>query len=265
MNNQSPQDIDTPKIAMRDVHKAFGPKVVLDGLDLNVARGESVVVIGGSGTGKSVMLKCVLGLLRPEQGSIKVDGEEVVGMRGKNRERVLDKFGMLFQGAALFDSLKVWENVAFGLIQGRGMSRDDAKGVALKKMAQVGLGEEVGELGPAELSGGMQKRVGLARAIATEPEIIFFDEPTTGLDPIMGDVINDLIVDCVKELGATTLSITHDLASARKIADRIAMIYKGKIIWAGPTEDVDQSGNAHVDQFIHGRAEGPIQMEVLRP
>jgi phospholipid/cholesterol/gamma-HCH transport system ATP-binding protein len=254
-----------PKISMHGVHKAFGPKVVLDGLSLDVGRGESVVVIGGSGTGKSVMLKCVLGLLHPDKGSIKVDGEEVVGMGGKDRDRVLEKFGMLFQSAALFDSLKVWENVAFGLIQGRGMARDEAKGVALTKMAQVGLGEEVGELSPAELSGGMQKRVGLARAIATEPEIIFFDEPTTGLDPIMGDVINDLIVDCVKELGATTLSITHDMASARKIADRIAMIYKGQIIWAGPTDQVEDSGNAHVDQFIHGRADGPIQMEVLRP
>jgi phospholipid/cholesterol/gamma-HCH transport system ATP-binding protein len=258
-------DSATPKIDITDVHKSFGPKVVLDGMNLTVGQGESVVVIGGSGTGKSVMLKCVLGLLKPESGSIKVDGEEVVGMSGSDRDRVLNKFGMLFQGAALFDSLKVWENVAFGLIQGQNMAREEARDVALAKMAQVGLGAEVGELSPAELSGGMQKRVGLARAIATEPEIIFFDEPTTGLDPIMGDVINDLIVQCVQELGATALSITHDMASARKIADRIAMIYKGQIIWAGPVDDVDQSGNAHVDQFIHGRAEGPIQMEVLRP
>ena len=256
---------DTPKISISNVHKSFGPKIVLDGLDLTVGKGESVVVIGGSGTGKSVMLKCVLGLLKPERGSIKVDGEEVVGMRGTDRERVLHKFGMLFQGSALFDSLKVWENVAFGLIQGQNMDRDQAKEVALEKMAQVGLGAEVGELGPAELSGGMQKRVGLARAIATEPEIIFFDEPTTGLDPIMGDVINDLIVKCVRELGATALSITHDMASVRKIADRIAMIYHGKIIWTGSVDEVDDSGNAHVDQFIHGRADGPIEMEVLRP
>jgi len=260
MNENTP-----PKISLQNVHKAFGPKVVLDGLDLEVGRGESVVVIGGSGTGKSVMLKCVLGLLKADSGSIKVDGEEITGMRGTERDRVLNKFGMLFQGAALFDSLKVWENVAFGLIQGQHMPREQARDVALEKMAQVGLGPEVGELSPAELSGGMQKRVGLARAIATEPEIIFFDEPTTGLDPIMGDVINDLIVDCVQELGATALSITHDMASARKIADRIAMIYKGQIIWAGPVDQIDDSGNAHVDQFIHGRAEGPIQMEVLRP
>jgi phospholipid/cholesterol/gamma-HCH transport system ATP-binding protein len=254
-----------PKISLNNVHKAFGPKAVLDGLDLDVGVGESVVVIGGSGTGKSVMLKCILGLLKPEQGSIKVDGEEVTTMGARDRERVLRKFGMLFQGSALFDSLRVWENVAFGLIQGRNMARPEAKHIALDKLAQVGMGAEVGELSPAELSGGMQKRVALARAIATEPEIIFFDEPTTGLDPIMGDVINDLIVKCVQEVGATALSITHDLASARKIADRIAMIHKGRIIWAGPVAEVDDSGNEYVDQFIHGRAEGPIEMEVLRP
>jgi len=254
-----------PKIALKGVHKRFGPKVVLDGLDLEVGAGESVVVIGGSGTGKSVMLKCILGLLRPERGSIKVDGEEVVGMRGSERERVLRKFGMLFQGSALFDSLRVWENVAFGLIQGRGMARAAAKQIALAKLAEVGLGPEVGELSPAELSGGMQKRVALARAIAADPEIIFFDEPTTGLDPIMGDVINELIIATVKRRGTTTLSITHDMASARKIADRIAMIHKGRIVWVGPARDIDRADNAFVDQFIHGRAEGPIQMEVLRP
>ncbi len=253
-----------PKIALRDVHKAFGSKVVLDGLDLDVGVGESVVVIGGSGTGKSVMLKCILGLLEPDRGSIKIDDEEAVGMRGAGRERLLRKFGMLFQGSALFDSLKVWENVAFVLLQGHKMARDQAREVAVKKLAQVGLGPEVGELWPAELSGGMQKRVGLARAIAAEPEIIFFDEPTTGLDPIMGDVINELIVKCVKDLGASTLSITHDMASARKIADRIAMLYRGRIVWVGPVEEIDNSGNPYVDQFIHGRAEGPIQMEVLK-
>ena len=254
-----------PKLNLRDVHKSFGSKVVLDGLDLDVGVGESVVVIGGSGTGKSVMVKCVLGLLKPEKGSIKVDREEITTMGSRERERVLRKFGMLFQGSALFDSMAVWENVAFGLIEGRNMERAQAKEIALEKLAQVGLGPEVGALGPAELSGGMRKRVALARAIATEPEIIFFDEPTTGLDPIMGDIINDLIVKCVRELGATTLSITHDMASARKIADRIAMIHKGKIIWDGAVSDIDHSGNEFVDQFIHGRAEGPIEMEVLRP
>jgi phospholipid/cholesterol/gamma-HCH transport system ATP-binding protein len=255
----------SPKIAVAGVHKRFGKKVVLDGVDLEVARGQSLVIIGGSGTGKSVLLKCILGLIRPDSGSIKVDGTETVGMSASDREQVMRKFGMLFQGSALFDSLKVWENVAFGLIQGRKMERAKARDIAIEKLAQVGLGPEVGELSPAELSGGMQKRVALARAIATEPEIIFFDEPTTGLDPITADVINDLIVACVKRLGATTLSITHDMASARKIADRIAMIYKGRIIWQGPVADIDRSGNDYVDQFIHGRAEGPIKMDVLKP
>ena len=252
----------TPMIQLTDVHKSFGPKVVLDGVDLSIARGESVVVIGGSGTGKSVMLKSILGILRPEKGSIKVDGEEVIGMRSKDRDRLMLKFGMLFQGAALFDSLRVWENVAFGLIQGRGMDRAKAKDIAIEKLAQVGLAASAGELFPSELSGGMQKRVALARAIAASPDIIFFDEPTTGLDPIMADVINDLIVKCTKELGATALSITHDMASARKIADRIAMLYKGRLIWVGPAKDIDQSGNEFVDQFIHGRAQGPITMEL---
>ncbi len=253
---------DQPKIELRNVHKSFGEKEVLTGLDLDVGVGESVVVIGGSGTGKSVTLKCILGLMTADRGSIKVDGEEVVGMSARDRDRVMHKFGMLFQGSALFDSLKVWENVAFGPIRGQGMDRHQAKEVALAKMAAVGLGPDVGELLPGELSGGMQKRVGLARAIATEPEIIFFDEPTTGLDPIMADVINELISKIVREMGATALSITHDIASARKIADRIAMLYRGKIIWAGPVSEIDNSGNDHVDQFINGRAEGPIKMEV---
>jgi phospholipid/cholesterol/gamma-HCH transport system ATP-binding protein len=252
----------TAKVELRGVKKRFGPKVVLDGLDLVIHPGESLVVIGGSGTGKSVMIKCVLGILRPDAGKIFVDGEEVTHVRGRGRDAELRKFGMLFQGSALFDSLPVWENVAFGLIQGRGMARAKAKDVAIEKLAKVGLGSEVGELWPAELSGGMQKRVGLARAIAAEPDIIFFDEPTTGLDPIMADVINDLIVSTVKDLGVTTLSITHDIASARKISSRIAMLYRGRIVWQGPTADIDASGNPYVDQFIHGRAEGPIKMEV---
>ncbi|MEE8501748.1 MAG: ATP-binding cassette domain-containing protein [Kiloniellales bacterium] len=251
-----------PKICIRGLHKTFGGNQVLRGLDLDVGNGESVVVIGGSGSGKSVLLKCILGLLYPEGGSIRVDGQEVVGMGSEGLEQVRRKFGMLFQNAALFDSLSVSENVAFGLMEGQGMDRSEAESIAMEKMAAVGLGPEVGVLSPAELSGGMRKRVGLARAIATAPDIIFFDEPTTGLDPIMGDVINDLIVKCVRELGATALSITHDMASARKISDRIAMLYEGKIIWAGATEDIDESGNPYVDQFIHGRAEGPIHMQV---
>ena len=253
---------EVPKIRIRGLHKAFGDKHVLRGLDLDVGVGESVVVIGGSGTGKSVLLKCILGLLEPDAGTIEVDGQNVVGLRGDEQDAVMRKFGMLFQNAALFDSLPVWENVAFGLIQGEGMQRALAKQIAREKLAAVGLGADVAELGPAELSGGMRKRVGLARAIATEPEIIFFDEPTTGLDPIMGDVINDLIVKCVHELGATALSITHDMASARKIAHRVAMLFEGRIIWAGPVAEIDKSGNDHVDQFINGRAEGPIRMAV---
>jgi len=251
-------------IRLVDVRKSFGPKVVLDGLSLDVERGRSLVVIGGSGSGKSVMLKCVLGLLRPEAGSIYVDDQEVTRLSGRERDQMLKKFGMLFQGAALFDSLTVWENVAFGLIQGRNMPRPEAREVALEKMGQVGLGPAVAELRPAELSGGMQKRVGLARAIAADPDIIFFDEPTTGLDPIMADIINELIVDCVQRIGATAVSITHDMASARKIADRIAMIYAGKIIWIGEASEIDDSGNPYVEQFIHGSAEGPIQMDLRR-
>ncbi|MEQ8396820.1 ATP-binding cassette domain-containing protein [Thalassobaculum sp.] len=255
---------DQPKIRIRDLHKRFGSKVVLDGLDLDVGVAESVVVIGGSGSGKSVLLKCILGLIDPDSGTIEIDGRNVVGLPRAEREAYMRKFGMLFQGGALFDSLPVWENVAFGLIQSKRMGRAEARAVALEKLAQVGLNEAVSLLSPAELSGGMQKRVSLARAIAIEPEIIFFDEPTTGLDPIMSDVINDLIVKCTRELGATALSITHDMASARKIADRVAMLYDGRIIWAGPVAEIDRSGNAHVDQFINGRADGPIQMAVRR-
>jgi phospholipid/cholesterol/gamma-HCH transport system ATP-binding protein len=255
-------DAAAPKISVRGLRKSFGRKRVLDGLDIDCASGESLVIIGGSGTGKSVLVKCILGLLHPEVGSIRVDGVETVGLRRAARERLLQKFGMLFQGSALFDSLSVWENVAFGLVQGRGMERQAAREIALAKLAAVGLGPEVGDLRPAELSGGMLKRVALARAIAAEPEIIFFDEPTTGLDPIMADVINDLIVKCVREVGTTAVSITHDMVSARKIADRIAMLHQGRIIWHGPTAEIDHSGNPFVDQFINGRAEGPIQMEI---
>lgn len=256
------QDIDVPKISLQGVKKAFGPKVVLDGVDLDIQRGESVVIIGGSGTGKSVLLKSILGILQPDAGTILIDGQDTTHVTGRERENVLNKFGMLFQGAALFDSLPVWENVAFGLIQGQRLGRREAKERAVATLGAVGLNPDVADLFPAELSGGMQKRVGLARAICTRPEIIFFDEPTTGLDPIMADVINDLIVKCVKDLGATALSITHDMASARKIADRIAMLYQGRLIWVGPVADIDHSGNAHVDQFIHGRADGPIQMQI---
>lgn len=251
-------------LKFRNVDKAFGQNVIYQGLNLDVYRGEVLTVIGGSGMGKSVMLKMLIRLLGVDGGSITAFGEEVTTMTGKDLLKLRRRVAMLFQGAALFDSLRVWENVAFGLIQGKRMKRAEARDVAISKLAQVGLAEDVGELFTAELSGGMQKRVGLARAIATDPEIIFFDEPTTGLDPIMADVINDLIVKCTKELGATTLSITHDMASARKIADRIAMIHEGRIIWSGPASQIDNSGHDHVDQFVHGRAEGPIRMQVLK-
>ena len=253
---------ETPKIRIRALRKSFGRKVVLDGVDLEVADGESLVVIGGSGTGKSVLIKCILGILQPDSGSIQVEGQELTRLPRREREEIMQKFGMLFQGAALFDSLPVWENVAFRLLQVKGVGRDAARSRAIETMGMVGLTEDVADLSPAELSGGMQKRVGLARAIAAQPEILFFDEPTTGLDPIMADVINQLIARLVRQLGATAISITHDLASARKIADRIAMIYQGRIIWQGPVAQIDDSGNPYVDQFIHGRAEGPIELDV---
>jgi phospholipid/cholesterol/gamma-HCH transport system ATP-binding protein len=254
----------TPKIELSGVTKSFGDKHVLRGIDLTINKAESVVIIGGSGTGKSVLLKCILGIIKPDGGSIKIDSEETIGIRGRKRDEHLAKFGMLFQGSALFDSLPVWKNVAFKLMQAQHMPAKQAKERAIATLAAVGLTPAVGELSPAELSGGMQKRVALARAIAAKPEIIFFDEPTTGLDPIMSDVINELIVKCVRELGATTLSITHDMASARKIADRIAMLYDGHIIWQGHKNEIDHSGNPYVDQFIHGRAEGPIKMQVKK-
>ena len=254
-----------PKIRVCGLRKSFGAKTVLDGIDFDLGVGESLVIIGGSGSGKSVTIKCVLGLIPPDAGEIELDGRSGVGLRGRERGVFLSKFGMLFQGGALFDSLSVWENVAFGLIQGHSVRRSEARQAALEKLALVGLGEDVASLHPAELSGGMQKRVALARAIATQPEIIFFDEPTTGLDPIMGDVINDLIVHVREELGVSTISITHDMASVRKIADKVAMLHGGRLVWTGPIEEIDDSGNAHVDQFIHGRAEGPIRMDVRRP
>ncbi len=250
------------KIKIRNLHKAFGKKVVLDGVDLDIEKGESLVVIGGSGTGKSVLIKCIQGLLRPDSGSILIDEEEVVGIDEEQKEALHSKMGMLFQGGALFDSLSVWENVAFDMLENKKMDKRLAKNEAIRVLRSVGLAPDVADLSPSELSGGMQKRVGLARAIASRPEIIFFDEPTTGLDPIMADVINDLIIESVKGLGATALTITHDMASARKIADKIAMLYKGKIIWQGTVKDMDKTDNPYVQQFIHGCSQGPIKVEV---
>jgi phospholipid/cholesterol/gamma-HCH transport system ATP-binding protein len=260
MTGQEP----TPKIRVRSLSKAFGPKVVLDKLDLDVPAGSSLVVIGGSGSGKSVLIKCILGLITPDAGTIEIDGRDVLAMGRAERDAVNGHIGMLFQGAALFDSLPVWENVCFGLIAKRRISRREAKPRAVEILAQVGLGADVAELSPSELSGGMQKRVALARAIAAQPDIVFFDEPTTGLDPIMGAIIDDLIVAQVKRLGATAFSITHDMASAQRIADTVAMIYKGSIVWKGPAAAIRASGNAFVEQFVTGSTEGPIRMEVRR-
>lgn len=250
---------NAPKIRMQNVHKAFGAKKVLQGVDLSVNQGDSLVIIGGSGTGKSVTIKSVLGLVVPDKGTIEVDGKSVLGLSAAQREVMMHQFGMLFQGGALFDSLPVWHNIAFALMQGKEkLNISQAKELAVQKLKQVGLAADVANLMPSELSGGMQKRVGLARAIAGDPKIIFFDEPTTGLDPIMADVINELIVKLREELGLTTMSITHDMASVRKIATRVAMLYGGKIIWDGAVTDIDHSGNEYVDQFVHGRSVGPI-------
>ncbi len=244
-------------IELSDVHKSFGPKHVLRGVDLVIPKGESMVIIGGSGTGKSVTLKCVLGLIRPDKGTITLDGEDVTKAE---RDSFLARFGMLFQGAALFDSLPVWQNVAFRLLRGSlKRPKDEAREIAIEKLRRVGLTADVADLFPAELSGGMQKRVGLARAIAAEPEIIFFDEPTTGLDPIMAGVINDLIREIVTEMGATAMTITHDMSSVRAIADKVAMLHDGVIQWTGPVGDMDTTDDPYVRQFVSGSAEGPIE------
>lgn len=255
----------TPQIQLINVHKRFGKKVVLDGVHLNVMKGESVVIVGGSGSGKSVTIKHIIGLIKPDAGQIMFEGEDITHHSFAERIDFLRQCGMLFQGGALFDSLPVWRNIAFAVMQGpNALKAKAAKELAIEKLAQVGMPPEVADLMPAELSGGMQKRVGLARAIATNPKVIFFDEPTTGLDPIMADVINDLIVSCVKKLGSTAITITHDMSSVRKIASRVAMLYQGKIIWDGPVTAIDHSGNPYVDQFVHGRAEGPIVTAVKR-
>jgi phospholipid/cholesterol/gamma-HCH transport system ATP-binding protein len=244
-------------ITLENVHKSFGSNAVLRGVNLSIPRGKSLVIIGGSGTGKSVALKCVLGLIRPDSGKITVDGQDVCTAE---REAFLARFGMLFQGGALFDSMPVWQNVAFRLLRGSlKRPKSEARDIAIEKLRRVGLKPDVADKFPGELSGGMQKRVGLARAIAAEPEIIFFDEPTTGLDPIMSGVINDLIREIVVEMGATAMTITHDMTSVRAIADDVAMLHEGVIKWTGPVADMDTSGDPYLDQFIHGRATGPIE------
>jgi phospholipid/cholesterol/gamma-HCH transport system ATP-binding protein len=253
-----------PKIRIRGLKKAFGGKKVLDGVDLDVMQGTAMVVIGGSGTGKSVLIKSILGLVTPDAGVIEIDGEDVLRAPRHRARELRGQIGMLFQNGALFDSLPVWENVAFGLLAEHKVRRGAARDTAIAVLAQVGLADNVADLSPAELSGGMQKRVALARAIAAAPKIMFFDEPTTGLDPIMGAVIDELIVDCVKRLGSTSIAITHDMASAVRIGDTAAMLYEGKISWAGPAAGLLSSDNPVVDQFTHGRSTGPIKMAVRR-
>lgn len=257
-------DIPPPKIRLRGLTKRFGDKLVLDGIDLDVAPRSSMVVIGGSGSGKSVLIKCILGLIQPDSGTIEIDGENLLEAEPRRREAIRARIGMLFQNGALFDSISVADNVAFALLAQRKATRAEAHTRAEAVLAQVGLAASVGALSPAELSGGMQKRVALARAIAAQPDILFFDEPTTGLDPIMGAVIDGLIVEQVKRLGSTAIAITHDMASARRIGDRAAMIHKGRIVWEGDAAHLLDSGNPLVDQFTHGRREGPIQMELRR-
>ena len=243
-------------ITLSAVQKSFGPNRVLRGIDLTIPKGESMVIIGGSGTGKSVLLKCVLGLVVPDAGTISLDGQDVARA---DRDAFLARFGMLFQGGALFDSLRVWENVAFRLLRGSlKRPKDEARAIAIEKLRRVGLKPETADMYPAELSGGMQKRVGLARAIAANPEIIFFDEPTTGLDPIMSGVINALIREIVTEMGATAMTITHDMSSVRAIADKVAMLHDGLIRWTGPVAEMDAAPDPYLQQFIHGRADGPI-------
>ena len=252
------QKIDTqkkqPKIQVIDLHKSFGKNHVLRGINFEMQEGESLVVLGGSGSGKSVLLKCVLGLMEPDQGQVLIDGKDVLQMSTRERDDVRHKFGMLFQGSALFDSLPVWRNIGFELIYNQKLPIAKVQSLVKQKLKAVGLTPPVMDLSPAELSGGMQKRVGLARAIASNPEIIFFDEPTTGLDPIMCGVIDRLIVQSLRDLNACGITITHDIATARYVADKIAMLKEGKLIWTGQAKDLDKTKNSIVKEFINGHS-----------
>ena len=247
-----------PKIKVENLHKSFDIKKVLNGVNLEVYNKESLVILGGSGSGKSVLIRSITSLLDIDSGKIFIDGQDITTLSPSKKSKIMDKFGFLFQGGALFDSLRIWENVAFRLINTEKIHKEDAKAIAIDKLRVVGLNESVANLYPSELSGGMQKRVSLARAICTDPEIIFFDEPTTGLDPIMSDVINNLIIKSSKSVGATTITITHDINSARKIADKVALLYKGKIIWQGSVKEMDETDNPYINQFIHGNSKGPM-------
>ncbi|MBP6985152.1 MAG: ABC transporter ATP-binding protein [Alphaproteobacteria bacterium] len=250
----------TPLISIRNLHKRFGSNQVLKGINLDVYKGDSLVIIGGSGTGKSVLIKCILGLIEPDKGEIEIDDMNLQNASRREKDALMKRMSMLFQGSGLFDSLNIWENIAFGLLHNTSMKRSEAKDLALEKMASVGLKPEVADLSPAEISGGMKRRVALARAIIQTPEIIFFDEPTTGLDPIMSTVINNLIIKSISTIGATGITITHDMQSARQISNRIAMIYDGQIIWDGPSDQIEKTQNPYVDQFVHGLSEGPIDV-----
>jgi phospholipid/cholesterol/gamma-HCH transport system ATP-binding protein len=247
------------KIRVFNLYKSFGENQVLKGCDLEVREGESMVVIGGSGSGKTVLIKCIIGLVRPDRGEIYIDGQEITSLDERRMNEVRKKFGMLFQGGALFDSLRVWENVGFGLRQHTSLHEGEIRRIANEKLRLVGL-QQIEDLMPAELSGGMKKRVSLARAIAMEPEILLYDEPTTGIDPIMADAINELIVQMREKLNVTSVAITHDMKSAYHIADRIAMLYQGKIIEVGNPEEIRNSPNPIVQQFIQGKSDGPIKI-----
>ena len=246
-----------PAIDLQNLKLAFGNKVVLNGASLAIAKGSTQVILGGSGSGKSVLLRCILGLLVPQSGTTTVFGHKVDPSNTAAHTQLMGKFGMLFQSGALFDSLRVWENVAFTLLQ-QGMKEADAKKVAIQKLGMVGLASRVAEQMPAELSGGMRKRVALARAICHNPEVVLYDEPTTGLDPITADVINDLIIKLQDELKCTGVVITHDMHSAFKVADRMAFLYQGKFLAEGTVKEFEKSDNPYVRQFVEGRADGPI-------
>ncbi len=249
--------MDIPLIQIKDLYKQFNGQVVLDGIDLDISAGQSIVIIGQSGTGKSVLLKHLLRLMEPDRGNVIFDGEDIAELNEKHLSEMRRRFGMLFQSAALFDSLSVAENVGLGLREARLYSRAEIDEKVLEKLSMVGL-QDAGDKSPSELSGGMRKRVGLARAIANNPEVLLYDEPTTGLDPITADMINDLIKELNEKLRVTSISVTHDMRSAFKIADRIVMLYKGKIEYDGSPDQIRTTDNAIVKQFITGSSHGPI-------
>lgn len=253
---------NSDKFIIEGLSKSFGKKKILDNIDLKVKNKECLVILGGSGSGKSVLIKTIVGLIAPDCGKIYYDNKLISNITKSQRDELMSHFGFLFQGGALFDSLKVWENIAFSLIHNKNISKDDAKDIAAEKLKLVGLSKDILRLYPSELSGGMQKRVALARAIAANPDVIFFDEPTTGLDPIMSNVINELIIKCREELGATTIVITHDINSARMISSRLSMLYQGKIIWTCDAKDIDNEDNPIFEQFIHGNLKGPISLNI---